>query len=203
MEIHKEKKTSMGRQRIEIKKIEKSSRLQVTFSKRKSGIFKKASELSVLCGADVAIIVSSPAGKVFAFGNPSVDAVVDRFLARKTCCEGSETESGSDVHLLRDKHDKVVKELEAEEEREKAVEAARGGNGGGGLWWNESIDGLGLNELEQYKAALEVLKSKVMRRADEMAAAARAFPGSSLVAGGSDPYLSCIEQNDSFGFNFD
>lgn len=101
-------------------------------------------------------------------------------------------------------HQQVVKELEAEEEREKAVEAARGGNGGGGLWWNESIDGLGLNELEQYKAALEVLKSKVIRRADEMATAvaARAFPGSSLVAGGSDPYLSCIEQNDSFGFNF-
>ncbi|KAI8541247.1 hypothetical protein RHMOL_Rhmol08G0046800 [Rhododendron molle] len=207
METHKEKKTSLGRQRIEIKKIEKKSQLQVTFSKRRSGIFRKAGELSVLCGARVAVIVSSPAGKVFAFGSPSVDAVVDRFLAGNTSWGDSDAELfDGDVRRLRDEHAKVATELETEEEIDKA---ARGG-GGGGSWWEQNLDGLGLSELEQYKAALEVLKSKVMRRADEMGQMATAeaeeaaghlpSPGNFLIA---DHYFSGIEQN-SFDFdNFD
>lgn len=101
-------------------------------------------------------------------------------------------------------HPQVVRELEAEEEREKA---ARGG-GGGGSWWEQSLDGLGLSELEQYKAALEVLKSKVMRKADEMGQMATAeaaagdlqLPGNFLIA---DHYFSGIEQNSLDFDNFD
>ncbi|KAK1269075.1 Agamous-like MADS-box protein AGL62 [Acorus gramineus] len=70
----------MGRRRIEIKRIEKVEARQVSFSKRRYGIFKKASELSILCSADVAIIVFSPGGKAFAFGHPSIESLVDRFL---------------------------------------------------------------------------------------------------------------------------
>ncbi|KAF4368863.1 hypothetical protein F8388_021475 [Cannabis sativa] len=46
------KRTTQGRQKIEIKKLEKKSNKQVTFSKRRSGLFKKAAELSVLCGSE-------------------------------------------------------------------------------------------------------------------------------------------------------
>jgi hypothetical protein len=49
---------SRGRQRIEIRHIEDGGRLQVTFSKRKSGLQKKASELFLLCGSPVAIVIS-------------------------------------------------------------------------------------------------------------------------------------------------
>ncbi|XP_057418719.1 agamous-like MADS-box protein AGL19 [Lotus japonicus] len=52
----------------------------VTFSKRKSGIFKKALELSILCGIQIAIILFSPGGNPFTFGSPSVEAVVNNFL---------------------------------------------------------------------------------------------------------------------------
>ncbi|KAF7134917.1 hypothetical protein RHSIM_Rhsim08G0038700 [Rhododendron simsii] len=206
METRKEKKTSLGRRRIEIKKIEKRSQLQVTFSKRRSGLFSKAGELSVLCGARVAVIVESPAGKIFAFGSPSVDAVVDQFLAGNTAGWGdSDAEFDNDVHRLRDKHAKAVRELEAEEEREKAA----CGGGGDGSWWEQSLDGLGLSELEQYKAALEVLKSKVMRRADEMAVAEVVaeteaetatgdLPGNFLIA---DHYFSGIDGFDNFDYN--
>jgi hypothetical protein len=58
-------------------RVDKNSR-QVTFSKRRSGLFKKCSELALLCGADLAVIVFSEAGNVFAFGSPSVDAVLRR-----------------------------------------------------------------------------------------------------------------------------
>ncbi|KAL9317338.1 hypothetical protein ACSQ67_013855 [Phaseolus vulgaris] len=55
-----ESKKSRGRQKIEMKKMSKESNLQVTFSKRRTGLFKKASELCTLCAADVALVVFSP-----------------------------------------------------------------------------------------------------------------------------------------------
>ncbi|KAF7127889.1 hypothetical protein RHSIM_Rhsim11G0149200 [Rhododendron simsii] len=53
------KKPSMGRQKIKIAKIEIKNHLQVTFSKRRSGLFKKASELCTLCGVEIAILKPS------------------------------------------------------------------------------------------------------------------------------------------------
>ncbi|XP_026419907.1 agamous-like MADS-box protein AGL61 [Papaver somniferum] len=69
----------MGRQKIEIKRIEKEDARQVTFSKRRGGVFKKAHELSTLCGAEIAIIVFSPAGKPFSFTHPH--NIIDRYLS--------------------------------------------------------------------------------------------------------------------------
>ncbi|KAL7206311.1 hypothetical protein ACSBR2_019093 [Camellia fascicularis] len=73
---------SKGRQKIEMTRISKESNLLVTFSKRRSGLFKKASELCTLYGAEIAIIVFSPGKKAFSFGHPCVVTVVDRFLSR-------------------------------------------------------------------------------------------------------------------------
>lgn len=59
----------MGRGRIEIKKIENVNSRQVTFSKRRNGLFKKAGELSILCDAEVAVIVFSNTGKLYQFSS--------------------------------------------------------------------------------------------------------------------------------------
>jgi hypothetical protein len=60
-----------GRQRIQMKKMSNESNMLVTFSKRRSGLFKKASELCTLCGVDVALVVFSPSEKAFSFGHPT------------------------------------------------------------------------------------------------------------------------------------
>ncbi|KAK8924018.1 Agamous-like MADS-box protein AGL61 [Platanthera zijinensis] len=78
----KEKKVSIGRQKIEIKKIEKESARQVAFTKRRQGVMKKASELSILCGVEFAFLAFSPGGNPYSFGHPSFDSVVTRFLTR-------------------------------------------------------------------------------------------------------------------------
>lgn len=57
----------MTRQKIEIKKIVNPSARQVTFSKRRRGLFKKAQELSTLCDAEIAVIVFSTTGKLFEY----------------------------------------------------------------------------------------------------------------------------------------
>ncbi|KAM7258188.1 hypothetical protein ACFE04_013929 [Oxalis oulophora] len=70
----------MGRCKIVMKKVENKSSRQVTFSKRRKGVFKKGNELAILCGVLVAIIVFSPGGKPYAFGNPDVYSIIDRIM---------------------------------------------------------------------------------------------------------------------------
>ena len=67
---------SLGRQRIEIRRIDNSGRRQVTFSKRRNGLLKKAHEISVLCDADVALIVFSTKGKLYEYATDSYGAEV-------------------------------------------------------------------------------------------------------------------------------
>lgn len=62
-------KKKMGRGKIEIKKIENTNSRQVTFSKRRAGLLKKAQELAILCDAEVAVIVFSNTGKIFEFSS--------------------------------------------------------------------------------------------------------------------------------------
>ncbi|KAI4389008.1 hypothetical protein MLD38_001277 [Melastoma candidum] len=57
----------MGRGRVELKRIENKINRQVTFAKRRNGLLKKAYELSVLCDAEVALIVFSGRGKLYEF----------------------------------------------------------------------------------------------------------------------------------------
>ncbi|PIA55947.1 hypothetical protein AQUCO_00700336v1 [Aquilegia coerulea] len=61
----------MGRGKIEIKRIENTTNRQVTFSKRRTGIVKKARELTVLCDAEVSLIMFSSTGKLSEFISPS------------------------------------------------------------------------------------------------------------------------------------
>lgn len=63
-----------------MKKIQSEDARHVCFSKRKAGIFVKASDISTLCGVDVVIMMYSPAGNPYSFGSPTVDQVMDRFL---------------------------------------------------------------------------------------------------------------------------
>ncbi|XAR64380.1 hypothetical protein NMG60_11024692 [Bertholletia excelsa] len=50
-----------------MKRIENKSSRQVTFSKRRGGLIKKARELSVLCDVEVALIIFSSRGKLYEF----------------------------------------------------------------------------------------------------------------------------------------
>ncbi|KAE8714356.1 hypothetical protein F3Y22_tig00110198pilonHSYRG00233 [Hibiscus syriacus] len=57
----------MGRVKLEIKRIENNTNRQVTFSKRRNGLIKKAYELSILCDIDIALVMFSPSGRISHF----------------------------------------------------------------------------------------------------------------------------------------
>ncbi|KAK4257272.1 hypothetical protein QN277_006882 [Acacia crassicarpa] len=61
----------MGRGRVELKRIENKINRQVTFAKRRNGLLKKAYELSVLCDAEIALIIFSNRGKLYEFSSGS------------------------------------------------------------------------------------------------------------------------------------
>ncbi|KAL4193945.1 hypothetical protein AMTRI_Chr05g66300 [Amborella trichopoda] len=62
----------MGRGKIVIRRIDNSTSRQVTFSKRRSGLMKKAKELSILCDAQVGLLVFSSTGRLYEFSSSSL-----------------------------------------------------------------------------------------------------------------------------------
>ncbi|GFP91438.1 mads-box transcription factor anr1 [Phtheirospermum japonicum] len=63
----------MGRGKIVMERIDNSTSRQVTFSKRRSGLLKKAKELSILCDAEVGFIIFSSTGKLYHFASTRFD----------------------------------------------------------------------------------------------------------------------------------
>ncbi|KAJ8624131.1 hypothetical protein MRB53_032661 [Persea americana] len=98
----------MGRGKIEIKRIENATSRQVTFSKRRVGLLKKAQELSVLCDAEVALIIFSSTGKLFEFSSAGMKRTLSRY---SKCVDGFEPSlveyevekrQAKEVHILKD-----------------------------------------------------------------------------------------------------
>ncbi|XP_054786893.1 agamous-like MADS-box protein AGL62 [Prosopis cineraria] len=166
------RRRSKGRQRIEIKKMENESNLQVTFSKRRAGLFKKASELCTLCGVEVALIVFSPGDKAFSFGHPSVDAVLDRFLnggvppqPPSAPMQMMEVHRNAAVQELNSQLTQVMEELEVEKKRGEELNR-RMKEMENKFWWAKPVNTLNKDQLVTLKASLEEMKKTFWRRAD-------------------------------------
>ncbi|KAF5182863.1 Agamous-like mads-box protein [Thalictrum thalictroides] len=174
-----QKKKSTGRKKIAIEKIERSERRQVTFSKRRMGLFKKASELCILCAAEVAILVSSPAGKLYTFGYPCVESTLDRFLNQQQHdhhinMNNNNNNVGGVLNVsMQDQqqqheYNEIASLLEQEKKRGEALEFLKKGDWSGGnynnnyqFWWDAPIENLEFHELNPMKTKLEELRNMV------------------------------------------
>lgn len=65
-----------------IQRIDNSTSRQVTFSKRRKGLIKKAKELAILCDAQVGLVIFSSTGKLYEYSSTSMKSVIERY---KTC----------------------------------------------------------------------------------------------------------------------
>ncbi|XP_057532822.1 agamous-like MADS-box protein AGL62 [Amaranthus tricolor] len=187
------KKESRGRQKIKMARIKNPSHRQVTFSKRRLGLFKKASEICTLCGVEAIIIVFSPGQKIFSFGHPSVEAIVNRYLSRNPSCppqisssnaknkkedgDGIEQLQSSTMNELNSQLTKIFDLLEAEKSRGESLNNLRRSFGSGfgsdsrsrssqcQWWWEAPIDTLRLHELEILGASMEDLNKNIANQA--------------------------------------
>ncbi|KAH1161229.1 hypothetical protein AAZX31_01G020400 [Glycine max] len=74
----------MGRGKIVIERIDNSTSRQVTFSKRRKGLIKKAKELAILCDAQVGLVIFSSTGKLYEYASTSMKSIIERY---NTCKE--------------------------------------------------------------------------------------------------------------------
>ncbi|EFH43266.1 hypothetical protein ARALYDRAFT_328110 [Arabidopsis lyrata subsp. lyrata] len=137
-------RSTKGRQKIEMKKMKNESNLQVTFSKRSFGLFKKASELCTLCGAEILMIVFSPGGKVFSFGHPSVQDLIHRF----------ENPNYNSIIVLttqeKEKNKRMVLDIMKESREQR------------GNWYEKDVKDLDMNETNHLISALQDVKKKLV-----------------------------------------
>ncbi|XP_057774447.1 MADS-box protein SOC1-like isoform X4 [Salvia miltiorrhiza] len=82
----------MVRGKVEMKRIENPTSRQVTFSKRRNGLLKKAYELSVLCDAEVSLIIFSQKGRLYEFSSSNMQKSIERYLERAREERGNEVE---------------------------------------------------------------------------------------------------------------
>ncbi|KAI5684380.1 hypothetical protein M9H77_05608 [Catharanthus roseus] len=73
----------MGRGKIVIRRIDNSTSRQVTFSKRRNGLLKKAKELAILCDAEVGVVIFSSTGKLYEYSSSSMKSVMERYNKTK------------------------------------------------------------------------------------------------------------------------
>ena len=69
----------MGRKKIQISRINDERNRQVTFTKRKFGLMKKAYELSVLCDCEIALIIFNSSNKLFQYASTDMDKILLKY----------------------------------------------------------------------------------------------------------------------------
>ncbi|CAN6246011.1 unnamed protein product [Urochloa humidicola] len=139
----------MVRERREIKRIESAAARQVTFSKRRRGLFKKAEELSVLCDADVALIVFSSTGKLSQFASSSMSNIIDKYNTNSKNL-GKAEQPSLDLNLEHSKYANLNEQLA---EASLRLRQMRG----------EELEGLSIEELQQLEKNLEAGLHRVLQ----------------------------------------
>ncbi|XP_073312488.1 agamous-like MADS-box protein AGL62 [Primulina huaijiensis] len=135
METNSAKKKTRGRLKIEMKKIESKKKLQVTFTKRRMGLFRKAGELATLCGSGIAILVRSPADNISSFGYPSADYVIHNY--ESTCTSYNYSPSEGDSTDAKNGYFQAVARLEEQKRIEYAAKEEDRIRGERNLYWRQ------------------------------------------------------------------
>ncbi|XP_043815377.1 agamous-like MADS-box protein MADS1 [Manihot esculenta] len=144
-----------GRGKIEIKRIENTTNRQVTFCKRRNGLLKKAYELSVLCDAEIALIVFSTRGRLYEYANNSVRGTIERY--KKANADSSNPASASEVNtqFYQQESSKLRRQIREIQNLNRHI-------------LGEALSTLTLKELKNLEGRLEKGISKVRSKKNEM-----------------------------------
>ncbi|KAH0735607.1 hypothetical protein KY285_011314 [Solanum tuberosum] len=164
-----ENKKSKGRQKIPMRKIEKQDNLYASFSKRRMGLYTKASDLVFECDVDIGMIFFSPTGNPFSFFHPNVDAVVSRF--QNLSMEPSEStllvaaHNREKVNELKSRLEELdtIEDIEIAKKQsyDEVIEARQKG------WW-ESIEQLNADKVSTFEAWLETFVFNMQNRLNQL-----------------------------------
>ncbi|XP_042460098.1 agamous-like MADS-box protein AGL28 [Zingiber officinale] len=153
-----------------IQKIEDKDALYISFSKRRNGVYAKASDLSTLCGIDILVLIYSPTGRPYSFGSPTVESIANQFLCNMGFLISHDSSSHEQEHRKR-----VVQNLNhnllevshyVEGQKQKKTELDEQLRvGTQGLEWIQDLkDVADLEALDLLEQSLWMLKAQVDRR---------------------------------------
>ncbi|XP_062012865.1 agamous-like MADS-box protein MADS1 isoform X3 [Rosa rugosa] len=146
----------LGRGKIEIKRIENTTNRQVTFCKRRNGLLKKAYELSVLCDAEVALIVFSNRGRLYEYSNnSSVRETIERY--KKACADSSN--NGSVSEATTQYYQQEAAKLRAQ------ITTLQNSNRG---YMAEGLSNMSIKELKGVETKLEKAISRIRSKKNEL-----------------------------------
>ncbi|PHT27208.1 hypothetical protein CQW23_33188 [Capsicum baccatum] len=150
-----ERKKTIGRQKIPLVRIEKYANRYSAFSKRRYGLYKKASELVRENDFDLGIFLSSPADKAYAFVHPTQNTIIDRFMNSKIDLGEQivSKNSRNTVNQLNDRLNELDKREEVAKERLFSL-SQKNKTREKGRW--ESIEHLNADDVMKFQAWLDV-----------------------------------------------
>ncbi|KAL0745218.1 hypothetical protein Bca101_102295 [Brassica carinata] len=141
--------------------MENDANLQVTFSKRRQSLFKKASELCTLCGVGMGVVVFSPGQKVFSFGNPDVRSVFNNFKNHNHNPLITNDGLNPTIQNLNSLLTQELTTLEMEKKRTKEIDGIKNKREETEKWWEKPPNQLDLNQNTCLISALENLKMEL------------------------------------------
>lgn len=95
-----------------MRRIENATSRQVTFSKRRNGLLKKAYELSVLCDAEVAVIIFSQKGRLYEFSSSNMQSAIERYREHAKQVETNNPELEQYMQNLKQDAESMAKKIE-------------------------------------------------------------------------------------------
>ncbi|CAH8383445.1 unnamed protein product [Eruca vesicaria subsp. sativa] len=133
----------MGRGKVVLKRIENKINRQVTFAKRRNGLLKKAYELSVLCDAEIALLVFSNRGKLYEFcSSPSGMAKTFEKYRKHSYATIDPNQSAKNLQEKYQDYLKLKSRVEILQHSQRHL-------------LGEEIAGMGVNELEQLERQVD------------------------------------------------
>nr|UKB40132.1 MADS transcription factor [Leptopyrum fumarioides] len=145
----------MGRGKIEIKRIENTTNRQVTFCKRRNGLLKKAYELSVLCEAEVALIVFSSRGRLYEYSNNSVKKTIERYKKASTDTTNSGSISEANAQFYQQEASKLRNQIATLQNSNRNM-------------LGESLSSLSVRELKGIEKKIEGGINKIRAKKNEL-----------------------------------
>ncbi|CAN1768438.1 Agamous-like MADS-box protein AGL62 [Linum perenne] len=164
-------KKTKGKQKIPMRTIEKDSEKKITFSKRRGGIYKKASELVSLTACEIGFLVFSPTGKALSFAHPSFDHIAKRFPGhgqpeRPLLPYNMEGPRQVRINQLTETYNDTLEVFDTNQSKVVTLKGLIAGKPTNN-WWNRSIDDVVPEEIQEFEnVVLEVFNRVEQMKVD-------------------------------------